>query len=233
MKLKTIFSSLALVGFMTTIYGQDNRLSAQEKATGWILLFDGKSFDGWSSPDGESPDSVWKIDNGTFHLQQANSKKHMDIITTDQYGDFDLRVDFKLTEGANSGIKYFFNRHNEGGWLGLEYQIIDNERHADARNESRRLGALYDMFAVDKVIPVRIGEWNQARIVSKGSSVTHYLNGQEVLSFDRKTANFEQARQNSKYNGAKPKFGSFERGHILIQDHRDMVYFKNVKIRPL
>ncbi|GAA0880066.1 hypothetical protein GCM10009119_30360 [Algoriphagus jejuensis] len=227
-----IFSlSLALILLSGISFAQDNALSKKEKKDGWKLLFNGENFEGWTSPKGDSPDSVWKIEDGVFSLQKKNNDKRMNIITTDKYGDFELVVDFKLTEAANSGIKYFYNNHDQSVELGLEYQIIDNDRHPDAKDENRRLAALYDMFEVSTVEKVNVGEWNHIRIVSKGSTVTHYLNGVEVLSFDRKSDAFETARAASKYSKAKPLFGSFDTGHILIQDHSDIVYFKNVKIK--
>lgn len=220
----------------SVIYAQDNTLTAQEKASGWQLLFSGKDLSGWTSPKGTSPDASWKVENGQLSLKEAGGKQHLDIISAEEYSDFDLRVDFKLTEGANSGIKYFFTRYSEGGWLGMEYQLIDNDRHPDAklgRDGNRQLSALYDMLAVETKVPVKVGEWNQARIVAKGSKVTHYVNGQEVLRYDRKSSAFEKARQLSKFNEAKPAFGSVNKGHILLQDHGDIVYFKNVKIKAL
>lgn len=220
-----------------SVYGQntDNTLSAQEKTEGWELLFNGKNLDGWKTTRGDSPDADWQVNNGLLSLRPEN-KDHQDMISDKEYSNFDLRVDFKVTEGANSGIKYFFTRYDQGGWLGMEYQIIDNLRHPDAklgRDGNRQLSALYDMFPVTNKVAIQVGEWNHARIVAQGSKVTHYLNGQEVLSFDRKSAAFEKARQLSKFKDAKPNFGSVDIGHIMLQDHGDIVYFKNVKIKAL
>lgn len=235
-----LFLSFLLVSTLSfsssAVYAQDNSLTPQEKASGWQLLFNGKDLSGWSSPKGTALDTDWKVENGVLSLNETGTKTHLDMISVDEYSDFDLRVDFKLTEGANSGIKYFFTRYNEGGWLGMEFQIIDNAQHPDAklgRNGNRQLSALYDMIPVTKKVVVKVGEWNHARIVSKGSQVTHYLNGQEVLRYDRKSPAFEQARQLSKFKEAKPAFGSVSKGHILLQDHGDIVYFKNVKIKAL
>lgn len=235
-----IFLSFVLVGAFglssLDVYAQDNTLTAQEQASGWQLLFNGKDLRGWTSTKGTSPDGSWKVENGELSLKEAGGKQHLDIISAEEYSDFDLRVDFKLTEGANSGVKYFFTRYQEGGWLGMEYQLIDNDRHPDAklgRDGNRQLSALYDILPVAKKVTVKVGEWNQARVVSKGSKVSHYLNGQEMLSYDRKSPAFEKARQLSKFKEAKPAFGSVGKGHILLQDHGDIVYFKNVKIKAL
>ena len=213
----------------------NNVLTAQEKADGWQLLFNGNDLNGWKTTRDDSPDADWQVIDGVLSIRPEN-KNHRDIISEKQYSDFDLRVDFKITEGANSGIKYFFTNYEEGGWLGPEYQIIDNLNHPDAKlgiHGNRQLSALYDLLPVTHKVEIRVGEWNQARIVAKGSKVTHYLNGQEVLAFDRKSPEFEQARALSKFKDVKPNFGSVNEGHILLQDHGDVVFFKNIKIKSL
>lgn len=237
MKPTIIYALLLLCCLTGTTYGQDqdNTLTAQEKAAGWTLLFNGKNLDGWTSQTGQDPQTDWNVADGILSIKPEN-KKHLDMITTAEYSDFDLRVDFKLTEGANSGIKYFFVKYDTGGWLGMEYQIIDNLQHPDAklgRDGNRQLGTLYDMLPLAKKTEVNVGEWSHARIVAKGSKVTHYVNGQEVLSFDRKSTDFEKARLLSKFIDAKPAFGSVSKGHIMLQDHGDVVFFKNVKIKTL
>ena len=231
-----------LAAFMLTCsaaasYAQDNTLTAKEKADGWELLFDGKDFNGLSTPGDVPVEGRWKIENGTLFLSpKPGVKGHADLISAKEYTNFDLQVDFKLTEGANSGIKYFFTKYDEGGWLGPEFQLIDNDRHPDAklgRDGDRQLSALYDMLPVTKKVPVKVGEWNHIRVVAQGTKVTHYVNGKEVLKYDRASDEFEKARQLSKFIDAKPAFGSVNKGHIMIQDHNDVVYFKNVKIKAL
>lgn len=213
---------------------QDNVLTESEKAAGWKLLFNGKNLEGWTTVEQKvPPEEDWKAERGMLFIRPEN-EKHRDIISIEKYGDFDLQVDFKLTEGANSGIKYFFSPYDEGGWLGMEYQIIDNKRHPDAKlgqNGNRQQSTLYDILPTAKKIEIQIDEWNHARIVAKGTLVTHYLNGQEVLRFDRKSTTFNQARLLSKFKDVSPPFGSVNSGHILLQDHGDVVYFKNIKIK--
>lgn len=231
-----ILSTLALfVTLGVRSQPSDNGLTAQEKAGGWELLFNGQNLNGWKTPKGVPPDADWQASDGTLSIR-PEGKGHNDIISEKEYRDFDLRVDFKITEGANSGIKYFFTNYEQGGWLGPEYQIIDNERHADAklgRNGNRQLSTLYDILPVMKKVEINVGEWNHARIVAQGFKVTHYLNGQEVLSFDRNSPDFAQARDLSKFKDVKPSFGSASTGHVLLQDHGDVVFFKNVKIKAL
>jgi hypothetical protein len=219
-------------------FSQINTLTPKEEKQGWKLLFNGRNLDGWTSVGRETqPERGWTVENGVLIVNKGEPQRGGDIITKEQYSDFDFMVDFKLTRGANSGIKYFFLRYDKGGWLGLEYQVLDDNVHPDAkagRGGNRLQAGLYDMFA-----PARnkkdspVGEWNQARIVSKGSKVTHYLNGKKVLAFDRKSQKYWDAYELSKYKGSEPRFGEVEKGHILLQDHQDEVAFRNIKIRVL
>lgn len=234
---KIIFLLFSFVLVHTTIFAQINTLTPKEENQGWKLLFNGKNLDGWISVGKDTPPEYgWEIKDGILTVRPEGEKRGGDIITKDQYSDFELLVDFRITEGANSGIKYFFTKYEKGGWLGLEYQILDDERHPDAklgRDGNRWQAGLYDMLPPGKKDEKPIGEWNQARIVAKGSKVTHYLNGKEVLSFDRKSEAYKKAWELSKYNKSVPMFGDVKQGHILLQDHADMVSFRNVKIRIL
>lgn len=182
------------------------------------------------------PTAGWTIEDGVLTVKKEGDQRGGDIITKEQFSDFELVVDFRITGGANSGIKYFFVRYEKGGWLGLEYQIIDEETHPDARlgRDGNHLQAgLYDMFAPKQSKNKPAGEWNRARIVAKGTEVTHYLNGKKVLSFDRKSQAYRQACELSKYKGSLPSFGDVAQGHILLQDHGDVVSFRNIKIRVI
>lgn len=217
---------------------QVNTLTPKEEKQGWKLLFNGQNLDGWTSVGKDTPPSIgWVVLDGILTVKKEGDKGGGDIITKEQYGNFELMVEFKITPGANSGIKYFFVRYPKGGWLGLEYQILDDATHPDAklgRDGNRLQAGLYDMYAPAKSKKDSpIGEWNQARIVAKGSKVDHYLNGKKVLSFDRKSADYKKTWVLSKYKDCEPMFGDVEQGHILLQDHGDVVSFRNVKIRVL
>ena len=232
-----IITFLTMFLFLWTgnIYSQDNQLTAKEKKEGWVLLFNGKNLDGWTSVGKDTPPAFgWVVEDGILNVRKQGDKRGGDIITRDQYSDFDLKVDFRITQGANSGIKYFFTKYEKGGWLGLEYQILDDENHPDAklgRDGNRLEGGLYDMLPTSPKQVNPIGEWNQARIVAKGTKVTHYLNGKKILSFDRSSEQYKKAWQLSKYKNSKPMFGDVKEGHILLQDHGDEVSFRNVKIK--
>ena len=224
------------------IYGvgnaQINTLSPKEVKQGWKLLFNGENLNGWTSVGKDTPpDKGWDIENGVLTVNKGGPQSGGDIITKDRFSDFELTVEFKITKGANSGIKYFFLRYEKGGWLGLEYQILDDETHPDAklgRDGNRLQAGLYDMFAPAKnKKDSPIGEWNKARIVAKGTKVEHYLNGKKVLSFDRKSKQYMEAYKLSKFNESVPVFGDVENGHILLQEHQDEVSFRNIKIKVL
>jgi len=221
-----------------------NRLTAAEKEEGWELLWDGSTTAGWRGARlDEFPEKGWVIENGELVVLSsggAESAAGGDIVTRELYGDFELKVDFKITEGANSGIKYFVDtdlNKGPGSSIGLEYQILDDERHPDAKlgnhEGSRTLASLYDLIAANPDKPVhRIGEWNRAHIISKGNHVEHWLNGMKVLEYERRSDAYRKLVSESKYV-EWPGFGESETGHILLQDHGDRVAFKNIKIKPL
>ena len=213
-------------------------LTQKEVKQGWKALFNGENLDGWTSVGKDTPpERGWNVENGVLTVNKGGAQRGGDIITKEQYSDFDLMFEFKITKGANSGLKYFFMRYEKGGWLGLEYQILDDQTHPDAklgRDGNRLQGGLYDMFPPAKnKKDLPIGEWNKGRIVAKGTKVEHYLNGKKVLSFDRKSDAYKEALNLSKFKDSEPMFGDVERGHIFLQDHQDEVSFRNIKIKVL
>ncbi|WP_343487926.1 DUF1080 domain-containing protein [Allomuricauda sp. d1] len=221
-----------------------NQLTIDEQKNGWQLLWDGEMTENWRGARLDSfPDRGWVIENGELTILStggAESAAGGDIVTVDTYGDFELKVDFKLTEGANSGIKYYVDtdlNKGPGSSIGLEYQLLDDERHPDAKlgnhEGSRTLASLYDLIQADPDKPVNpIGEWNSARILSKDNHVEHWLNGMKVLEYERGSNDYRKLVSESKYV-TWPNFGEAENGHILLQDHGDRVSFKNIKIRPI
>jgi hypothetical protein len=219
-----------------------NTLTEQEKSGGWKLLFDGKTTAGWRGAHRSTfPDSGWMIANGELVVLPATggeAKNGGDIVTMDEYGDFDLQLEFQLTEGANSGIKYFVTEKEKpnGSAIGLEYQILDDERHPDAKlgnhDGSRTVASLYDLIKAENKTVNPMGEWNAARIVSKGRYVEHWLNGVKVLAYERGSEDFRNLVAESKYK-IWEIFGEAPQGHILLQDHGNRVAFRNIKIRIL
>jgi hypothetical protein len=230
--------SLLLMFLMLTptlIFSQkDNTLSSEEQKEGWVLLFDGVSMNGWTITSGQPiPAGGWEVINGC--LNTVIGDKCCDIITINEYSDFDLSVEFKLTPGCNSGIKYFFTNYENGGNLGCEYQIIDDKLGEDAMQANHRCGSFYDVLP-----PIETkkklnspGEWNNIRVVSRGQKVEHWMNNVKILEFTRGDKVFTDGVAKSKFDKVVPPFGMVEKGHILLQYHGGLVSFKNLKIRAL
>lgn len=220
----------------------DNTISAREAKDGWKLLFDGKTTNGWRGAKLDGfPDHGWKVENGLLKVLKGaggESANGGDIITTRTYKNFILKVDFKITEGANSGIKYFVDptlNKGTGSAIGCEFQILDDLRHPDAKlgvKGNRKLGSLYDLIPAPEKKPFDIKNFNQAMIVVKGNHVEHWLNGVKLLEYERNNAEWNALVAYSKYKDW-PNFGNHSEGYILLQDHGHEVWFKNIKIKEL
>ncbi|MDP4175246.1 MAG: DUF1080 domain-containing protein [Bacteroidota bacterium] len=229
----------------------NNTLTERESKEGWKLLWDGKTTNGWRGAKLDAfPEKGWKIENGILTVLNSGgyeSRNGGDIITTKMYKNFELEVDFKITKGANSGIKYFVQpdlNKGEGSAIGCEFQILDDSLHPDAKlgvNGNRTLASLYDLIPANaqyynpnENTPKRQNpyEWNRAKIVVNGKHVTHYLNGIKVVEYTRGTQMWDAFVAYSKYK-IWPNFGNFESGYILLQDHGDEVSFRNIKIKEM
>jgi hypothetical protein len=221
-----------------------NNLSEQEKKNGVQLLFDGKTTDGWRGAYKETfPEKGWEVKDGELRVlgaTGAESTNGGDIVTTKEYSAFILQFDFKLTEGANSGVKYFVteNEKNAGSAIGLEYQLLDDEKHPDAKMGSignRTLASLYDLIPAlpEKRARRKIGEWNRGMIVVyPDGRVEHFLNGWKLVEYERGTQYYYALVARSKYE-KWPNFGMAPAGHILLQDHGNNVSFRSIKIQEL
>ncbi len=204
---------------------------------GWIDLFGSNGTSLWRSPDSESfPENTWEVkgDVVTVHRDEHGNRGGS-IITREKYSDFDLRFEFKLSEGANSGVKYLVKIYPDGRVLGPEYQIIDDAGNKYIKNDEdgkRKTAALYALFEAHdkKLLPP--GKWNTGRIVVKGNHVEHWLNGVKVLEYTRGDEAFEKARAVSKFKDVED-FGTVKEGHILLQEHGDSISFRNVRIKVL
>jgi hypothetical protein len=221
-----------------------NQLTDYELKNGWQLLFNGENSKGWRGAYKDSfPSKGWQIQDGTITVLASEGHESAnggDIVTLDQYKAFNLSFDFKLTAGANSGVKYFvtLKENNQGSAIGLEYQILDDKIHPDAklgRDGDRTLASLYDLIASAK--PERfirpIGQWNTGRIiVYPNNHVEHFLNGIKVLEYERGSPAFRSLVAVSKFK-VWPNFGEAPEGHILLQDHGNEVSFRSIKIQVL
>lgn len=221
-----------------------NNLSAFEKSNGWKLLFDGKSNHGWVGANlNHFPEKGWEIKDGVLKVLSSEGKEAAnggDIVTKEKFSAFDLSFEFKLTPGANSGVKYFvtLNEKNQGSAIGLEYQILDDTLHPDAkmgRDGNRTLASLYDLIKAQKTSRFikQPGGWNTGRIiVYPNNHVEHYLNGVKVLEYERGSQAYRDLVAISKYK-VWEKFGEAKEGYILLQDHGNEVSYRSIKIRRL
>ncbi|MDR7130766.1 hypothetical protein J2X69_003123 [Algoriphagus sp. 4150] len=221
-----------------------NSLTDYEKNKGWRLLFNGQNSDGWKGAYKETfPESGWSVNDGILTIAASDggeSTNAGDIVTKEKFSAFDLAFEFRLTEGANSGVKYFvtLTEGNKGSAIGLEYQVLDDDKHPDAkmgRDGNRTMASLYDLIKADKngrfIKPV--GEWNKGRVVvTPDNKVAHYLNGVKVVEYERGSKEYRDLVAISKY-ATWDNFGEAAEGHILLQDHGDEVSFKNIKIKTL
>lgn len=232
-----------------------NVLTAAEKAEGWELLYDGKTSNGWRSLyNSDFPETGWSVSNGTLSVIDMNEEGGgciCDILSNKQYGDFILEMDYKITPGTNSGVKYFVSSkllEEESIAIGVEFQIrdeIDLMKDYDEEMMGDPLiqvtGGIFNMITGDgslynadtPAIPVTpIGTWNRLRIVSKDNRVAHYLNGHKVVDYDRSSQMWRALVAYSKYADFE-NFGEHEKGYILLQDHGNEVHYRSIKIKEL
>lgn len=210
--------------------------STSQQKDGWVPLFDGKTLNGWrgyKKPDAAS--TRWKVEDGMLTVDATgggDTRGALDLITTDTYDAFELSWEWRIAPGGNSGLKYFVLEDRDAA-IGHEYQMIDDEKHPDAKiGPHRQTAAFYDVLpAVDR--PTKpVGEFNDSRVVVNGRNVEHWLNGKRVLQYELASTALQAAIDKSKFKGIE-RFGKPQKGHILLQDHGDRVWYRNIRIRKI
>ena len=186
-------------------------------------LFEKDDFSQWTNVRGKPVGSGWMIKNGVIHRKSLSG----DIITKEKFKDFELTFEWKISEAGNSGIKY-----RTRGSLGLEYQVLDDEKHRDNKNPTHRAGSLYELVAAPDSKPLKpVGKWNTGRVIAQGNQIEHWLNGEKVVEITWGTEDWMKRFQKSKYR-KNEGFGSWE-GPILLQDHSDPVWYRNLRVKKL
>jgi len=226
--------------------GQLNQLTDAEKAQGWLLMFDGTTSDGWRGYNKTNFPAAWVVEDGTLKCRSEESRGDTgkvdggDIVYLKQlFSDFDLRLEWKISEAGNSGV--FYLAKEIPGWpiykSGLEMQILDNEKNPDSnrgRDGNRKAGSLYDLITANPQNAKPVGEWNSIEIICLQGKVVHRQNGVKILEYELWTPEWKALVSKSKFSGLNPDWENIAKeGVIGLQDHGNDVWFRNIKIRTL
>jgi hypothetical protein len=212
---------------------QMNSLSNKEQNDGWQLLFDGKSTNGWHNYGGGSMEPFWQVVDGTLYLDPTGKKEDIDIATDDEFENFHLKLEWKISEKGNSGIVFYVHENPKYKWpweTGPEMQVLDNNGHPDAKIYKHRAGDLYDLIACSKETVKAAGEWNEVEIKCLDGKLDFYLNGVNVVSTTLWDDNWKAMVANSKFK-SMPDFSTYKKGRIALQDHGDKVWYRNIRIK--
>lgn len=225
----------------TNVDTMQNHLTDQQKADGWQLLFDGQTASGWHKYGGGPVGSAWKIADGTLYLDTASKKDGKivgggDIVTSEEYENFHLQLDWKISPNGNSGIMFYVIddsvKYKKPYETGPEMQVLDNEGHRDGKIIKHRAGDLYDLISSSKETVKPVGEWNHAEIKAMNGKLDFYLNGENVVSTTMWDDNWKQMLAKSKFKEWKD-FGTYKKGKICLQDHDNLVWYRNIMIKKL
>ena len=220
----------------TTTNDSSANTNAATQDTAWTSLFNGETITGWHNYGSDSVGKAWQVDSGAIHLNSSVKNGGGDLVTDDTYGDFDLKLDWKISKNGNSGIIFYVQedtaKYDETYKTGPEMQVLDNEGHPDAKIPKHRAGDLYDLISSSSEPVKPAGEWNHAEIKSVNGKLDLYLNDVNVVSTTMWDDNWKQLIAGSKFKNM-PDFGTFKSGHIALQNHGDDVWFKNIMIRKM
>jgi len=207
-----------------------NQLTATERSDGWRLLFDGKTLDGWRVYRGQSPPGGWFVKDGALTKAQETD----DIITRDQFGDFELALDWKIAQGGNAGLFYRgTEEYDKVYWSAPEYQLLDDRNAPDGQDRLTSAGAAYGLYPATAGFAKPAGEWNSTRLVVRGPHVEHWLNGTKLLEYELWSPDWEAKVKATKFS-VWPNYGRAKRGHIAVQgDHDGELALRNIRIRLL
>lgn len=238
---KTIFLLSASVLLSSFGFSQNNTLTPKEKSEGWQILFNGKNADGWHTYGKQNTGPEWKMEDGTIHLDASTpNKEGGDLVTNGEYGNFDLKLDWRISDKGNSGILFYVNedpaKYEETYFTGPEMQVLDNGTptrlgHPDGKIYTHRAGDLYDLLASREAVKP-LGEWNHVEIKSLNGKLDFYMNGIHTLSTRMWDENWKKMIAISKFKDMRG-FGTFKKGKIALQNHGDDVWFRNIRIRKL
>ena len=221
--------SLTLLALLTLLPAQDNTLTEDEKKAGWKLLFDGKTTEGWKGYKKDKPADAWKIVDGALTLDGKGG----DICTVEEFADFELQIDWRISAGGNSGIMYRVSETKGAPYeTGPEYQVLDDDQHGDGKNPLTSAGSIYAVYAPAKKVVKPAGEWNRTKIVAKGNRLEHWLNGEKVCDAEIGSEDWNAKVAKSKW-AKVTTYAKETKGKIDLQDHGNKVEYKNIKILVL
>ncbi len=240
MKLPGKINLIVLLSISLSSYAQVNTLTEKEKNEGWKLLFDGQTTGGWRNYNSDKIGPGWKVADGLLYLDTSKKEGYQssgggDIITNDEFENFELSLDWKIEPCGNSGVIFNvveYPKYTEVWRTGPEMQVLDNACHPDAKIAKHRAGNLYDLIESKTVTVHAGGEWNTAKIISNKGHLELWLNDNKQVETEMFTPQWEAMIKASKFKDM-PDFGKARKGHIALQDHGNRVWFRNIKIREL
>ena len=224
-----LVAGLAGTGSSVMTAQQADTLTAADVKDGWRLLFDGQTLKNWRAFRSDAPPPGWQAIDGALVREGSGG----DIMTVEQFADFELRLEWKIAKNGNSGIMFRVTQDGSQTYeTGPEFQVLDNAGHKDGGNSLTAAGSNYALHPPVRDATRPVGEWNDVRLVVNGPHVEHWMNGVKLLEYELWSDDWNARVQASKFN-KMPHYGRAKRGHIALQDHGDPVWYRNIRIKPL